>query len=267
MVRSSRGFSLIELLVVMGVLAIVLSLALPALSKAKEAARRAKCLAQIRNHQQLLFAYAISYDDQVPYIWSKVRTPPDEIPYPPPPGSPDWYLAVSSLWHVPMMDSFGGNGLHETLFCPSNTELDSLEALMHEAEVANPKQMQGTRDYSLSNALFLDPEALDPDDPNPDHQYYVPQRLSEIAFPSDKAFLIDSGPPYHDPRWRRVGVFATPPYDQIVGWSDGSAVLLNTAEIIPGLIMNPTGDTDLDRIRSELAKLDFTPWGVRGRDR
>ena len=268
MAHFSRGFSLVELLVVMGVVAILLSLALPALSKAQEAARRAKCLTQVRSHQQLIFAYAISYDDQVPYTWSKVRAPLDEIPYPPPPGNPDWYLAVTSLWHVPLMDSFGGNGMHETLFCPSNTELDRLKTKTHIEEAGvRAEQVQGTRDYSLSSAMFLAPEALDPDDPKREHRYYVPRGLSEINFPSDKAFLRDGGPPYHDPQWPRVGVYAVPPYVQITGFSDGAAVVLNTAELIPGVVMNPTGNADRDRLQSEANKLDLTPWGVRGRDR
>lgn len=267
MTRSDRGFTIVEVLVVAGVIAILLSLLLPALAKAKEAARQAKCLTQVRNHQQLIFMYAMSYDDQVPYIWSKVGAPPDEIPHPPPQGSPDWYLMISSLWQAPLMDAFDGNGIHETLFCPSNTERHHMIESLRDAGIPNLEQLQGTRNYSLSNALFLDPEALDPDEPNWESpRFYVPRRLGEILFPSDKVFLFDNTL-YHDPQWQRLGVYALPPYNRIAGFSDGSAIMLNTAELIPGLIMNPTGDADHDRIRRQLAKLNFTPWGVRGRDR
>ena len=167
------------------------------------------------------------------------------------------------------MDSFGNNGMHESLFCPSNTapDIDDIEALTKELFGLPPEQVQGTRDYSLSHALFFDPEALDPDEPKLESpRFYVPRKLGEISFPSDKAFLFDIQP-NHDSQWQRLGHYALPPYDRIVGFSDGSARMLNTAELIPGLIMNPSGDADHDRIRSELAKLNFTPWGVRGRDR
>lgn len=268
MTRSDRGFTIVEVLVVAGVMAILLSLLLPALSKAKEAARQAKCLAQVRNHQQLIFAYAISYDDQVPYIWPKVREPPDGIPHPPPHGSPDWYLLIAGLWQVPLMDSFGNNGMHESLFCPSNTtpDIDDIEALTKELFGLPPEQVQGTRDYYLSEAMFFDPEALDPADPKWEPRYYVPQKLSGILFPSDKGFLRDAGT-YHDPQWQRVGVAATPPFVKIAGFGDGSVALLNTVELIPGLVMNPTGNAEHDWWKGEMGKLSFTPWGVRGRDR
>jgi prepilin-type N-terminal cleavage/methylation domain-containing protein/prepilin-type processing-associated H-X9-DG protein len=64
--RRKNAFTLVELLVVIGIIAVLVSILLPAITKAKEAANRTKCLANLRSIGQMLAVYAVANKDQVP---------------------------------------------------------------------------------------------------------------------------------------------------------------------------------------------------------
>lgn len=64
--RIERGFTLIELLVVIGVIAILASLLMPALSSAKEQARRTLCAGNVRQYALGLIVYANDYAGFLP---------------------------------------------------------------------------------------------------------------------------------------------------------------------------------------------------------
>ena len=64
--RRSRAFTLVELLVVIGIIALLISILLPTLGKAREASKRAVCLANLRTIGQAYQLYANDYKDQIP---------------------------------------------------------------------------------------------------------------------------------------------------------------------------------------------------------
>lgn len=62
----SRGFTLIELLVVISIIGLLMGLSVPALSRARENAKRTKCLAHVRQLRIALQLYADSHEGRVP---------------------------------------------------------------------------------------------------------------------------------------------------------------------------------------------------------
>ena len=61
-----RGFTLVELLVVIGIIAVLLSLLIPSLSRAREQAKRATCAANLHSVSQAFISYAAENDETFP---------------------------------------------------------------------------------------------------------------------------------------------------------------------------------------------------------
>jgi prepilin-type N-terminal cleavage/methylation domain-containing protein/prepilin-type processing-associated H-X9-DG protein len=63
--KNRRGFTLIELLVVIAIIALLISILIPSLSRARQAAKAAVCGSNVRGLMQALYLYAGDHRDQL----------------------------------------------------------------------------------------------------------------------------------------------------------------------------------------------------------
>src|SRR5690242_13035537 len=64
--RPPRAFTLVELLVVIGIIALLIAILLPSLSRAREQSRRVTCLSNLRSLAHGMYQYAGDFRDRLP---------------------------------------------------------------------------------------------------------------------------------------------------------------------------------------------------------
>jgi prepilin-type N-terminal cleavage/methylation domain-containing protein/prepilin-type processing-associated H-X9-DG protein len=110
--RRHRGFTLVELLVVIGIIALLVSILLPALGKARKSATKIKCANNLRSVGQSLFTYAAANKGYMPCGTTPRTTNPPGI---------NW------LWDMPVttMDLFVAEGPQRKMYyCPEFPDQD-----------------------------------------------------------------------------------------------------------------------------------------------
>jgi prepilin-type N-terminal cleavage/methylation domain-containing protein/prepilin-type processing-associated H-X9-DG protein len=87
--RTHTAFTLVELLVVIGIIAVLIGILLPSLNKARQQANTVKCLANLRQIGTSMMLYTNQNKGTLPYgYWNGVT--PAGMNYPPDASSTDW---------------------------------------------------------------------------------------------------------------------------------------------------------------------------------
>jgi prepilin-type N-terminal cleavage/methylation domain-containing protein len=113
MVRSKRrAFTLIELLVVISIIALLLSILMPGLQKAKQHALRMLCKTNLHSYGLAMNMYLTEYDEEFPFPWTNIYQDKDNPGSDRLPGEIQRYCR----WHNPLFALAGNEDIQGPLW-------------------------------------------------------------------------------------------------------------------------------------------------------
>ncbi len=184
---SCAAFTLVELLVVISTIALLLAILAPGLGKARTAAKRTRCAANLKQIDAAFHLYAVANDDTYPCTEDPIS------------NNPLYWLWMGRGWRLFVQPYLGGHidaNNPSVLLCPDDKTA--------------PHKWESTS-YSYSMAFYHSPEQID--DMNNVQDTYrfprpsVPQKLVNVLHPSYKILIGEWLSNHHrlkegtDPAW------------------------------------------------------------------
>jgi prepilin-type N-terminal cleavage/methylation domain-containing protein len=244
MTRGTRGFTLIELILVVALVVVLVALVSPMLTRVRYGARESVSLSNLRQHSASVASYCGDFADQFPYFtdpgatFSVVRCVSADV------SATCRYFGASSYWWLGMADGYyDGNWRSPSFASPLNPNSRTAPA------------------YALACTMLAAPEYFDPQTRMPPPSQLRSVKASEVVFPALKGELVDGSS--FDPGLLNGGREVNPFHAAFV---DGHARRHRASDLLPQM---QTGDGPYPEYGA-----DF-PWvyaathtlnGVRGRD-
>jgi prepilin-type N-terminal cleavage/methylation domain-containing protein/prepilin-type processing-associated H-X9-DG protein len=188
--RPKRGFTLVELLVVIGIIALLVGILLPALNRARQSANSVWCLSNLRQMGTAIFMYAQAHKDRLPIAYwngdGDANTGENN-------GATDWAWLILPYMKGGTAGTYSGGGdpggLWQ-LYKDKDTVSGQLNATWYDSEKVQT--------YAVHNQLFrfapgpLTPSGYTNAQPGPQDDGKVPFKLSQIPRPTEIFMVIDA---------------------------------------------------------------------------
>jgi prepilin-type N-terminal cleavage/methylation domain-containing protein len=190
------GFTLIELMTVLGIVAVLASLLLPAITRSREQARAAVCMNNMRQLSYGVFLYADDKNDELPWAGAPDRNRPE-----------DWVFGGQG--EISSKDQTSWNNVGFGFHAESGSIFQYVTGLERE-EIHNDADRRVFKVYrcpssgelgaalrvNFSMNAYLDPlrkmgRTFTPDNANADPK---PITLSSITGPSEKVLFVNENP-------------------------------------------------------------------------
>lgn len=211
---SRTGHSLIEIVLVLGIIAVLVALSVPSLSSLRHRAEMTFTLAQLRSHAQVLSAYTGDWDGAWPVFINPTIDPTwiQSGNF----GAELFYFDSCFSWNIALADGYYGAEPIDPAFFPPNYEDPAVE------------QFNFFTPLLYSCSMIADPEYWEYETRLEDMSQWNGTRVDQVRYPSAKCLLVDS--------WRRPDWSGTERASERLRMSlvDGSAVELPSASVNSG---------------------------------
>ncbi len=232
--RRSPGFTIIEMMVCLTVLALFMAILVPTLSGLRERARSSKSLSHLRQHGVAMTGYTSDFKGYLPAI----GTPQDpsmtlsatgeriDVPI---------FLIGAAYWNYPLLEAgyYPGKGPNDEVFFDAGKHARIAESI----RLGSPA---GANSFMQSCSTLAQPEYWNPLTRTGSQQWGA-TRLADVTLPSRKAMLLNITP-FYDRVPSPEGVWPTqwPPSLRFV-WllADGASESTIIDDVRPGMF---TGD-------------------------
>lgn len=210
--RQRQGFTLIELLVVIAIILILAAILFPVFARARENARRASCMSNVKQIALGAMMYTQDYDERLPFAYDPANT------------------TATAFWFQQIMPYVKSN---QVFFCPSDGNITATDATV-KINPSNPVTY-----YNVSygwNNIYLTMAAA----PSPTYAYgYGGDPLPKIPNPSQVVMLADRNHTTGGNYWDISQASPYQPYSIHLGGANFAFVDGHVKwYTIPGVILN-----------------------------